>query len=49
MNGYGKLYYKTGSIAYEGQWKSDRFHGRGVLYNHIIVPNNKDKNTSALI
>ena len=33
MNGHGKLYYETGSLAYEGMWYKDEFHGRGKIYN----------------
>jgi len=31
MAGYGLLYYKNGALAYEGHWKGDKFHGRGVV------------------
>lgn len=34
MKGYGLLYYKNGALAYEGHWKADKFHGRGVIYNN---------------
>ena len=27
MNGYGVLYYASGKIAYEGEWRNDKFHG----------------------
>jgi len=33
MNGYGKLYYDSGELAYEGHWYHDEFHGRGKVYN----------------
>jgi hypothetical protein len=33
MDGHGALYYPDGRIAYEGQWKNDALHGKGVLYN----------------
>lgn len=33
MEGYGTLYFADGSIAYAGDWKDDKFEGRGVLYN----------------
>ena len=33
MNGEGKLYAK-GKLIYEGQFKSDLFHGKGTLHNH---------------
>jgi len=33
MNGYGKLYYQSNTIAYEGDWVDDQFQGRGKLYN----------------
>lgn len=35
MEGYGKLYYQSGKLAYEGYWKTDQFMGNGVLYNEI--------------
>lgn len=33
MTGYGKLYYQSGNIAYEGYWKDDQFSGKGALFN----------------
>ena len=33
MEGYGSLFYASGVKAYEGEWKADRFHGKGVVYN----------------
>lgn len=33
MEGYGKLYYQSGKLAYEGEWKADQFTGKGILYN----------------
>jgi len=33
MNGFGRLYYDNGSLAYEGQWYKDEFHGRGRVFN----------------
>jgi hypothetical protein len=33
MCGRGKLYYQSGNIAYDGEWKNDQFAGFGVLYN----------------
>jgi hypothetical protein len=33
MNGFGKLYYQSDKLAYEGEWLNDQFHGRGKLYN----------------
>lgn len=33
MEGYGKLYYENGTIAYEGSWKNDEFNGKGRVYN----------------
>jgi antitoxin component YwqK of YwqJK toxin-antitoxin module len=33
MDGYGKLYYPNGKLAYEGEWKEDEFHGEGIVYN----------------
>jgi hypothetical protein len=34
MDGYGKLYYQSGKIAYEGSWNEDQFQGFGT--NFII-------------
>lgn len=31
----GKLYYQSGKLAYEGEWRNDQFMGKGVLYNEI--------------
>jgi hypothetical protein len=36
MEGRGELYYGSGKIAYEGEWKQDRLDGYGVLYNENI-------------
>ena len=36
MEGKGVLYYSSGKIAYEGEWKADMLHGYGVLYNEHI-------------
>jgi len=33
MHGDGKLYYPSGKIAYEGNFKYDKFHGFGKLFN----------------
>lgn len=33
MDGYGKLYYEGGKIAYEGMWSQDEFNGLGKVYN----------------
>lgn len=34
MNGFGKLYYNSKDLAYEGQWYKDDFHGIGKVYNN---------------
>lgn len=31
MDGFGKLYYQSGKIAYEGNWTKDQFQGFGNL------------------
>jgi hypothetical protein len=33
MDGYGKLYYNTGQMEYEGEWRLDLFHGWGKVFN----------------
>lgn len=33
MDGKGKLYYASGKLAYDGEWKDNMFHGYGVLFN----------------
>jgi hypothetical protein len=33
MNGFGRLYYDTRKLAFEGQWYQDEFHGRGKVCN----------------
>lgn len=33
MHGYGKLYYQSDKLAYEGEWINDQFSGRGAIYN----------------
>ena len=32
-NGYGKRFIKKSILIYEGEWSSDKYHGRGILYN----------------
>lgn len=31
MEGFGKLYFPSGKVAYEGYWKHDCLHGKGKL------------------
>lgn len=38
MHGYGVLTYPNGAVAYQGNWVSDEFHGKGVLYNDDPSP-----------
>ncbi len=33
MDGYGKLYYPSSKLAYEGEWKRNAFNGNGKVYN----------------
>jgi len=33
MDGYGKLYYPSGKLAYEGEWKENTFNGNGKVFN----------------
>lgn len=33
MDGFGRLYYEGGKLAYEGHWSKDEFHGFGKVYN----------------
>ena len=33
MNGFGKLYYQNGKLAFEGYWKNSEFHGKGRIIN----------------
>jgi len=33
MDGFGKLYYPNGQIAYEGHWHHSTFQNNGKLYN----------------
>lgn len=33
MHGYGILFYPSGKIAYEGEWKNDVFEGKGRMIN----------------
>lgn len=37
MNGFGKLYYSSGNLAYEGKWKDDKFDGRGIICNEKSI------------
>lgn len=38
MDGFGTMYYRDGRIAYQGDWKRGRFHGKGAVYNINPVP-----------
>lgn len=33
MDGWGKLFYPSGRLAYEGYWKNSKFDGYGKLFN----------------
>lgn len=33
MHGEGKLFYKSGGLAYDGEWYKDMFHGKGKVFN----------------
>lgn len=33
MEGWGKLFYASGRLAYEGYWKDNKFDGYGKLFN----------------
>lgn len=33
MDGFGSLFYQSGTLAYQGMWKSDQFQGKGKLFN----------------
>jgi hypothetical protein len=33
IDGFGVLFYPNGCIAYQGEWKLDKFHGKGIVYN----------------
>ena len=35
MDGYGKLYYPTEKLAYEGYWVNNTFNGEGCIYNEV--------------
>lgn len=35
MDGFGKLYYQSGKIAYEGNWTDDQFQGFGKLLFYL--------------
>jgi hypothetical protein len=37
MEGRGALYYQSGKIAYEGEWKEDKLQGFGTLYNEHVM------------
>ena len=33
MDGWGKLFYPSGRLAFEGYWKAGKFDGYGKLFN----------------
>ena len=35
MDGFGKLYYPSEKLAYEGQWVKNTFNGKGSIYNEV--------------
>ena len=37
LHGYGKLYYSSGKLAYDGQYEMGEFHGYGKAYNNELV------------
>ena len=37
MEGRGVLYYASGRIAYDGEWRRGMFEGEGVLENEEVV------------
>jgi hypothetical protein len=41
MHGKGAIYYPSGKMAYEGEWRHDKLHGKGILYNEEVVKLNK--------
>jgi len=38
MQGYGKLYYSDGALAYEGEWLNNQFNGKGIVLNEDPQP-----------
>ena len=36
MSGFGILYFKNHKKVYEGGWKDDKFHGKGILFNENV-------------
>jgi len=37
MDGFGKLFYPSEKLAYEGYWVNNTFNGEGKIYNEIPV------------
>lgn len=37
MHGKGAIYYPSGKMAYEGEWRHDKLHGKGTLYNEEVI------------
>eukprot|EP01017_Pseudomicrothorax_dubius_P040946 TRINITY_DN649_c0_g2_i1.p1 TRINITY_DN649_c0_g2~~TRINITY_DN649_c0_g2_i1.p1 ORF type:complete len:1064 (+),score=305.53 TRINITY_DN649_c0_g2_i1:140-3331(+) len=37
MDGFGRLYYVSGKLAYEGEWREDKFCGKGIVFNELPV------------
>lgn len=35
MHGFGRLFYPSGKIAYEGSWRNNEFSGHGKVYNDL--------------
>ena len=35
MSGFGRLFYQSDRLAYEGNWLNDQFSGKGTLYNEF--------------
>ena len=47
MSGLGKLYYSSGSLAYEGGFKDNKVHGKGIMHNERM--NDLENNFEAKI
>ena len=42
MQGFGKLYYNDGKLAYEGEWFDNKFNGKGIVLNEEPQPLDQD-------
>ena len=49
MSGLGRLFYDSGSLAYEGGFLNNKVDGHGIMYNELIGQASQPKKASLLL